>query len=493
MRMRALVMGMCLGFAASAAADPLGSGFTYQGQLDDAGTPANGSYDFEFALFTSASGSSAVDTVDVDDLGVSGGLVSALLDFTDAPYDGSALWVEVRVRPGASTGSYTTLSPRQALTAAPYALHAMNPGPQGPAGPQGPQGPAGPSGPAGPQGPDGPQGPAGPTGPQGPAGFVTLPYSGSTNTSDPALLVGNDGGGYAIQGLGAQNGVAGLSNSSGFGLYGSSASYIGAYGGSSAYIGVYGYGVSTAGVYGYTPDTAGSGVEGAADGGNAAGVFGVNSSGPGVWGRNTGAGIGVYGQAANYAVYGAASAAGGIALYGAGGTGGAGVYAYGYVGVQGNTNGTTDSQGVRGDNGGSNTAGYAGLFNGRTWVVGNLIKGGGSFKIDHPLDPENKYLSHSFVESPDMKNIYDGIVTLDARGEATVTLPDWFEALNGNVSMNSYRYQLTCVGGYAPVFVAEEIRDNRFRIAGGTRGLRVSWQVTGIRHDHYAEQNRIVV
>jgi hypothetical protein len=70
-------------------------------------------------------------------------------------------------------------------------------------------------------------------------------------------------------------------------------------------------------------------------------------------------------------------------------------------------------------------------------VDGNLSKAGGSFKIDHPLDPANKYLYHSFVESPDMKNIYEGNVTTDGSGLETVTLPDWFEALN-----RDSRYQL---------------------------------------------------
>ncbi|HZS45939.1 MAG TPA: hypothetical protein VFC63_12620, partial [Blastocatellia bacterium] len=61
-------------------------------------------------------------------------------------------------------------------------------------------------------------------------------------------------------------------------------------------------------------------------------------------------------------------------------------------------------------------------------ILGTLSKAAGSFKIDHPLEPDKKYLYHSFVESPDMKNIYDGVVVLDRRGQAVVTLPDWFEA-----------------------------------------------------------------
>ena len=121
-------------------------------------------------------------------------------------------------------------------------------------------------------------------------------------------------------------------------------------------------------------------------------------------------------------------------------------------------------------------------------ITGNLSKGSGSFKIDHPLDPANKYLSHSFVESPDMMNVYNGNVVLDGKGEAAVELPSWFEVLN-----KDFRYQLTCIGGFAPVYIAEEISNNRFKIAGGASGLKVSWQVTGIRHDPYAEKHRIAV
>jgi hypothetical protein len=113
---------------------------------------------------------------------------------------------------------------------------------------------------------------------------------------------------------------------------------------------------------------------------------------------------------------------------------------------------------------------------------GNLtVSGVKSFRIDDPLDPEKKYLYHAAVESPDMKNIYDGIVTLGPKGTVVVKLPAYFGALN-----RDFRYQLTCIGGSAPVYVAREIHNNRFVIAGGRRGLKVSWQVTGIRRDAYA-------
>ena len=131
----------------------------------------------------------------------------------------------------------------------------------------------------------------------------------------------------------------------------------------------------------------------------------------------------------------------------------------------------------------------AAQFNGDVTVSGTLSKSSGSFKIDHPLDPANKFLFHSFVESPDMKNVYDGVAVLDANGEAWVELPAWFEALN-----RDFRYQLTAVGGPGPnLHVADKVKGNRFRIAGGTPGLEVSWQVTGIRQDGYAKLHPIVV
>ena len=134
--------------------------------------------------------------------------------------------------------------------------------------------------------------------------------------------------------------------------------------------------------------------------------------------------------------------------------------------------------------------GLAGSFWGNVEILGNLmVSGTKGFRIDHPLDPANKYLFHSAVESPDMKNVYDGMAVLDAKGESSVTLPRWFQALN-----RDFRYQLTSVGGPAPnLHVAMEIHDNRFLIAGGVPGVKVSWQVTGIRQDAWAQAHPMPV
>jgi hypothetical protein len=128
------------------------------------------------------------------------------------------------------------------------------------------------------------------------------------------------------------------------------------------------------------------------------------------------------------------------------------------------------------------------LFQGRVEVTGPLVKTGGGFRIDHPLDQENMYLSHSFVESPDMMNVYNGNVTTDEDGDATVVLPNYFEALN-----RDFRYQLTVIGQFAQAIVASKIEGNSFTIKTDKPNIEVSWQVTGIRQDAWANAHRLEV
>ncbi|MCD4665349.1 MAG: hypothetical protein K8R68_08755, partial [Bacteroidales bacterium] len=106
----------------------------------------------------------------------------------------------------------------------------------------------------------------------------------------------------------------------------------------------------------------------------------------------------------------------------------------------------------------NNGSGGAADFYGDVDINGTISKSSGTFKIDHPLDPENKYLYHSFVESPDMMNVYNGNIILDDNGKGIVELPDYFDALN-----KDFRYQLTCIGGYADVYIAEETSNNSFK------------------------------
>jgi hypothetical protein len=135
---------------------------------------------------------------------------------------------------------------------------------------------------------------------------------------------------------------------------------------------------------------------------------------------------------------------------------------------------------------GSNNT-YAGYFQGNVHVNGTLSKSAGSFRIDHPLDPLNKYLVHSFVESPDMLNIYNGNVTTGSDGRAVVQLPSYFSAANID-----FKYQLTVIGQFAQAIVAEEIANNQFTILTDKPNVKVSWMVTGVRNDEYAKKHRIV-
>jgi hypothetical protein len=127
--------------------------------------------------------------------------------------------------------------------------------------------------------------------------------------------------------------------------------------------------------------------------------------------------------------------------------------------------------------------------NGMLTVNGGLqVIGPKFFKIDHPLDPENKYLFHSCIESPDMMNVYNGNAMTDEQGYATIQLPDYFEALN-----TDYRYQLTCMGQFAQAIVSKKIENNIFVIQTDKPNVEVSWQVTGIRNDPASQRGQFKV
>lgn len=125
-------------------------------------------------------------------------------------------------------------------------------------------------------------------------------------------------------------------------------------------------------------------------------------------------------------------------------------------------------------------------INGNINITGNVAKGGGTFKIDHPLDPANKYLVHSFVESPEMMNVYSGNIITDANGFATVTMPEYFEAAN-----KDFRYQLTVIGSFAQAIIQKKMANNTFVIQTNQPNIEASWQVTGVRNDKYANAHRI--
>lgn len=246
-------------------------------------------------------------------------------------------------------------------------------------------------------------------------------------------------------------------------------------------VGVLGIGGFTTGVRGVTfRDGAGPGVHGETHGSGAgpgvlgtsdlsAGVRGVGVSSDGSVGLTTGGGNGVTGV--HFATTPGAGVSGISVL-------GNGVDGLTFANMRQNPNVAA----VRGQS----ANGFAGLFVGRVRVTGQLSKGGGGFTIDHPTDPENQYLSHSFVESPDMLNVYSGNVTTSKDGTARVRLPSYFEPLN-----TDFRYQLTVIGDFARAVVAEEIKDNAFTIRTDSGRVKVSWQVTGVRQDAWAQANRI--
>ncbi len=299
------------------------------------------------------------------------------------------------------------------------------------------------------------------------SGFV-LPYGGSVATPGKAFMVENSsdsGMGWAgwfknTDEANTYPALVGSSDGSGVSVYGNSlGTGVGVKGVSGPNYGVEAYSIDSNALYAHGNTTAGidpnsPGEEQAAifaDGGDAASIYATSSA------RFTGA-VSLENNGEN--------GRGVFALV----TGDSATALYAVVGV-------------------GTTGGRAAWLQGNVDITGSLSKGGGSFKIDHPLDPENKYLSHSFVESPDMMNVYNGNVVLDAEGRAVIDLPEWFEVLN-----RDFRYQLTPIGAPGPnLYVASEVRSNSFEIAGGTAGMTVSWQVTGIRHDRWAEANRIQV
>jgi hypothetical protein len=181
----------------------------------------------------------------------------------------------------------------------------------------------------------------------------------------------------------------------------------------------------------------------------------------------------------------------GGASTGSGSTAGAGVFAKGGPSSGPNSESGFGIIAIAGDATNGAMRGRAGAFQGDVTISDNLtvsgnldVQGSKHFKIDHPLDPENKYLIHASIESSQVLNLYSGNVVTDAKGNAIVTLPDWFEALNSDL-----RYQLTVVGTFAQAIVAEKVKQNRFTIRTSAPNVEVSWQVTGVRSDRMMQQH----
>jgi hypothetical protein len=356
-------------------------------------------------------------------------------------------------------------------------------------------------------------------------------YGSSPGTAGNTAGVYGTSGAASGMGTGGRAGVWGDSTNN-VAVYGTSKNQTGVLGQSGSGTGVLGTSVSSNGVYGTTSGTSGLATGSAAvlgDSGNYYGVWGTSAGNDavhgdtsaanfgGVGGISTSAGYGVKGLAlanngqgygvgvrgesngtqrfpdgnGSDGVDGFAHSVNGSGVAGLNDSSGPGVYGYSASGPAGVFQGDVTVAGIVRANSGSGQSNYgSGAFITKSvTILGDLSIGGGlsvtgtksGFFIDHPLDPANKYLAHTVIESPELKTMYDGAATLDGRGEAWVLLPDWFDALNRDC-----RYQLTSIGGPAPnLYIAQEVSGNRFKIAGGKPGGKVSWQVTGVRHDAY--------
>lgn len=307
----------------------------------------------------------------------------------------------------------------------------------------------------------------------GGTGGAGASHTGTVVTTTGGGGGGGNGGGFIGKLLFSQGGTGG----NGFGNVGGGAG-----------------GAGTAGAAGSAGANGGGGGGGAGSTGATAGAGGAGGVGH-EWDATHGSGGGGAGGGGTSGATGARGGDG--AFYGGGGGGGG----YGI---------TTTGNGGNGEQGiivitynsistsipqphTSVTISVPTLITGNLSIVYNLSKGSGTFVIDNPLDPKNKLLYHSFVESPDAKNIYDGIVTLDDSGSATVSLPTYFLALN-----QDFRYLGTPIGQPMPnLYLSGQVQPAffgllgtpQFTISGGAPGGRVSWQVTGVRHDLYIEQN----
>lgn len=523
----------------------VGSGFTYQGQLKNNSSPVNGNCDFKFCLYDSLNGPGQIGATQTSaNVTVVSGVFTVMLnqssEFGSTPFDGAERYLAITVRCPSGAGVYTDLTPRQRLSAAPYAFSLK------------PEAMIS-------------DGATGDT--SNPAGIVKLYNNATDNCGFNAGLRSTSGTDTTTQfcdasgvyGRGAVNGVLGTGEiygtggvsqaEYGWGLFGradgdhGTGLYVNTFGQSStgAYVinysseitagfgiyGVKGYlsgydiiannwypsavvgdtntgngviGVSSApagdGVIGIASDTAQNGVLGAAFGtdyGNGVNGYTYANYGFGVVGYSNGSnGIGVFGSSYTgigiSGVRGSSSGAMG-SLMSPGSLGdtndGNGVIgltsAWNAVGVYGRTTYDGSGAGIVGETTSASPSSYAGIFYGNVYVVGDLgASGTKSFRIDYPLDPANKYLYHYAVESPQVQNQYNGTVTLDANGEAVVDLPEYFSAVN----TSPFTYQLTAIGAPGPnLYISQEVTGNQFKIAGGAPGAKVSWLLFGVRND----------
>lgn len=498
---RALRMVMAVGAVGASSAlaqTPLGSAYTYQGRLGESGAPADGSYDFVFRLFGSPGGTDQVGPdVCHDNVGVVDGLFTVSLDF-GAQFPGDERHLEISVRRGSGGDcsnpiGYMTLQPRQLLTAVPYAL--CVPGIDG-------------------HSLDASDGSPIDAVAVDATGLVTI---GSIAASERLNVAGN----IRLQNDSSVLGIDRLVGFNDLRLFGDPT------GGPDLYVspaGQVGVGTITPLAAFHVSGVDNNGVDSAmkiSSGGQTMLLDGNEIDGNSDLHLN-------FNLSTNVTI---ANGGGNVAI--------GAIPLTDKLNVAGNIRLTNDSDILGVDDivgfndlrlfgdatggpdlfiGAAGNVGHRSIYSNVSFnvrgdiaetqffrvedflgisivevqsdrdffIVGDFFVNGGSknFIIDHPLDPARKALTHNAVEGPGYYTHYHGNVVLGADGSAWVELPDYFEALNTDPS-----YQLTCVGGFAQVYVAQEVRDNRFQIAGGKAGMKISWQVHATRHDPYAKDH----
>lgn len=442
---------------------PLGSGFTYQGQLQQGGAPVNGSVHLRFTLWDAAGsgqpplgGNQLGASQLLTDVPVQDGVFTVTLnaggEFGSTVFDGNGRWLQIEVCADAGCSSLSILSPRQPITGTPYSLRTLSAPWSGLT--------------------------------EVPPGFA----DGVDNVGDPSWSLSGDDLYRAVGSVGIGTG----SPTSRLEILGQN-------------------GLAITGFQPFLTlrDTNSSSKRGVIQSADGHIVFYPDSSlgsfPAQVIYTDTGAvGIGAPDPPENVRLEVVAnriveSAISGISAINGVGVRGEGFNGEGVVGFSQNTCGVrgagpTGVEGVAFSAGDIGISGFAvvnalaGKFTGNVEVNGTLIKMNEASRIDHPLDPSQKYLQHASVESPEMKNVYDGSVTTNEGGRATVQLPDYFEALN-----RDFQYQLTVIGQFAQAIVSREIENNSFEIQTDQPHVKVSWQVTGIRNDAWAQKHPIEV
>ncbi len=494
--------------ALAALAHAQSTAFTYQGELKNGGSPATGLHDFRFRLYDAVSGGGQQGpTLCANNVSVSNGRFTIPLDF-GAQFNGSFRCLEIEVR--ADTGQdcsvpagFTILGPRQEITPAPDALFALNAAAASNATQLNGQAASFYTNAANLTG-------------TVPDARLTGSYTSALNLTNAANAFAGSGAGLTSLNAaslasgtvpdarlgGAYSNAMSFSNASnsfvgsGFGLtlLNASSLFTGTVPDARLPSTVARLGTSqtfTAGQE-FNPGSSDNACEFRCSGptlatilafatattGNAVGVLATSSAPSGVAVRGTGTSStgdnfgGYFLTLSNSGVgcYGEASATTGTArgLYGV-------VRSNDSVAVQGEVVPTTGtSTGVWGIS--ASGTGYGVFATGRLGATGTK-----TFRIDHPLDPTNKWLLHYCAEGPEPLNVYSGVITTDAKGEASITLPDYFESINRDP-----RVQLTIEDesdDFVMAKVVGGVKDGSCRVRTTKPLVKVYWEIKAVRND----------